>query len=135
MELPLDDRAWQDKEIAVTGWDRATVYVPGQPAEFAQQKTTGEGVPLWDIFCTVQEGRQATNFKVRIASVAEPGIEGVGRIRFGGFRASTYPDGPRNIVTFTADTFVVGDAPSARAQQSSGSSSQPPVPSGEKKAA
>ena len=129
MELPLDDKAWQDKEIAVTGWDRATVYVQGQPAELAQQRTNADGVPLWDIFCTVQDGRQPTNFKVRMASAQAPGIEGINRIRFGGFRASTYPDGNRNVVTFTADTFALGEAPSvARADK-------PPAPPADKKAA
>jgi hypothetical protein len=43
-----------------------------------------------------------------------PAIEGIARIRFGGFKASTYPDGARNVVTFTADTFALGEAPSTR---------------------
>ncbi len=112
MELPLDDKAWQDMAIAVTGYDRATVYVKGQPPELAQQKTNNDGVPLWDVFCTVQDRRQPTNFKVRMASASEPVIEGINRIRFGGLKASTYPDGNRNIVTFSADTFALGEAPS-----------------------
>ncbi|MEM9656489.1 MAG: hypothetical protein AAGA65_30715 [Actinomycetota bacterium] len=129
MELPLNDKAWQEMEIAVTGYDRATVYVPGQPPEFAQQRTDNDGVLLWDVFCTVHDGRRPTNFKVRLASAAEPGIDGIHRIRFGGLRASTYPDGSRNIVTFTADTFALGEAPSVRAER------QAPAGAGEKKAA
>lgn len=128
MELPLDEKAWQELAIAVTGYDRATVYVPGQPPEFAQQRMDNNGVPLWDVFCTVQDGSRPTNFKVRLASVAEPKIEGIHRIRFGGLRASTYPDGPRNVVTFAADTFALGEAPSAR-------SDRPAPGAGEKKAA
>ena len=114
MELPLDDQAVQAMEFAVTGFDRATVYVPGQAPEDAKQRTNDEDVPLWDIFCTAQSGRRVTNFKVRLASQAPPAIEGIARIRFGGFKASTYPDGSRNVVTFTADTFALGEAPSAR---------------------
>ena len=126
MELPLDDKAWQDLQIAVTGYDRATVYVPGQPADLAQQRTDNDGVPLWDVFCTIQNGRQPTNFKVRLASATEPKIDGINRIRFGGLRASTYPDGSRNVVTFAADTFALGEAPST---------SRPAAAPSEKKAA
>ncbi len=114
MELPLDDQKMQEKEFAVTGFDRATVYVPGQLPDDAKQKTDADDVPLWDIFCTEQNGRRVTNFKVRMASVVPPAIEGIARIRFGGFKASTYPDGARNVVTFTADTFALGEGPSAR---------------------
>ena len=114
MELPLNDEAFQAKNIAVTGFDRATVYVPGQAPEDAKQRTDRDDVPLWDIFCTEQVGRQVTNFKVRMASLAPPEIDGIFRIRFGGLKASTYPDGARNVVTFTADTFALGEAPSAR---------------------
>jgi len=131
MDIPIDDKAWQEMQIAVTGFDRATVYVPGQAPDMAQQKVNNDGVPLWDVFCTVQDGRRTTNFKVRMASVAAPGIEGIDRIRFGGLKVSTYPDGPRNIVTFAADTFALGQAPSVTRAEG-----KPPAPpAAEKKAA
>ena len=129
MDLPLDDEKVQAKQFAVTGVERATVYVPGQAPEDAKQRTNDDDVPLWDIFCTEQDGRRVTNFKVRIASAGVPVIEGIARIRFGGLRASTYPDGVRNVVTFTADTFALGDAPSRKAQPAA------PHPEASKKAA
>ncbi len=122
MDLPLDDGATKEKRFAVTGSDRATEYVKGQAPEDAKQKTNREGVPLWDIFCTEQVGRQVTNFRVRVASLERPEIEEIGRIYFGGLRASTYADGNRNIVNFTADTFGLGDPPST-------SRATPPAPS------
>ena len=130
MELPLDDEKVQAKEFAVTGFDRATVYVPGQKAEDAKQRTNDDDVLLWDIFCTEQTGRNVTNFKVRIASPTAPVIDGIARIRFGGLRASTYPDGNRNIVSFNTDTFALGDPPSAVRK----TPAQPPAPEGKKAA-
>lgn len=129
MDLPLDDEMVRAKQIAVTGFDRATVYVAGQASEDSKQRTNNDDVPLWDIFCTEQVGRQVTNFKVRIASATPPAIDGIDRIHFGGLRASTYADGNPNIVSFSADTFALGDAPSAARKAS------PPAPEGSKKAA
>ena len=130
MDLPPDDEKLQAKEIAVTGFDRATVYVAGQRPEDSKQRTNPDDVPLWDIFCTEQVGRQVTNFKVRIASLTPPTIEGIARIRFGGLRCSTYADGNRNIVSFTADTFALGDAPSTARK----APAQPPAPEAKKAA-
>lgn len=132
MELPLDEEKIRAKEIAVTGFDRATVYVAGQRPEDSEQRTNADNEPLWDVFCTEQVGRQVTNFKVRIASATPPAIDGIGRIHFGGLRASTYADGNRNIVSFTADTFAVGEPPSVT--RSTTGPEQPPTPA-QKKAA
>ena len=121
MELPLDQEAIKNKRFAVTGMDRATVYVAGQAPEDSKQRTNRDDIPLWDIFCTEQDGRQVTNFKVRVASIQRPEIDGIARINFGGLRASTYPDGNRNVVSFTADTFALGDPPST-------SVPEPPAP-------
>ncbi len=130
MELPLDDEEVQAKEFAVTGFDRATVYVAGQRPEDAKQRTNADDELLWDIFCTEQTGRNVTNFKVRIASPTPPAIDGIARIRFGGLRASTYPDGNRNIVSFNADTFALGDPPSAARK----TPARPPAPEAKKAA-
>ncbi len=130
MELPLDDEMVQAKSLAVTGFDRATVYVAGQRPEDSKQRTNDDDVPLWDIFCTEQTGRNVTNFKVRIASLTPPAIDRIARIRFGGLRASTYPDGNRNIVSFNADTFALGDPPSTTRK----TPAQPPAPEAKKAA-
>ena len=128
MEIPIDEDQLRAKQFAVTGFDRATEYVAGQAPEDAKQRTNADGVPLWEIFCTEQAGRRVTNFKVRIASVSPPAIEGISRIHFGGLRATIYPDRNRNMVSFTADTFALGDPPSAARKT-------PPTPEGGAKAA
>lgn len=109
--------------LLATGVVPVKKYNEDLTAEERKQRRSVDDVPLWDVLCSCRDGNRQAQLKVRIASRAEPEID-PGLILFGGFEASTYPDGARNVVMFTADTFTQAAPPSTQR-----AASAPPPPS------
>jgi hypothetical protein len=122
MDLLIGAEEFNDLGLLCQGVDPVRKYNEDLEPEDRKQQTTKDNVPLWDVSCTVKGGRGVTVFKVRVASPGEPVVV-PGLIRFGGLSASTYPDGSRNIVRFSADTFTQDPPPSKRSPKA-----DPPAP-------